>query len=172
MLIKNWLFRIGPVFPNINEIRTKFWTGPIFNNPDETNNSEPKSVPRTGPGSSPDHAPISVPDSYMFPIYEFGYQCTFFVSNLRMYCPIYFNVSNLQCFQSLYHRFKRVLMSSKVQLWCSTSLVWWKYRLSCVKSSKVVNYFENNFIFSQKARTAKVRTTWIGKTSIRGRSNR
>ena len=63
-----------------------------------------------------------------------------------------------------------VMCSSGVVL-CSTSLVWWKYRCSCVKSSKVHKYHKfisiskMNFILSQKVKTAKVRTMWIGRTS-------
>ena len=89
-----------------------------------------------------------------------------FLSYLRILCLIYFKVSYLQYFQSLYQRFKRVLLSSNVQKRCSTSLVWWQYRCYCVKSSKRFKYFKNKFYFMKKLKTAKVRTMSIGRSWI------
>ena len=116
---------------------------------------------------------------FLFPISIHYFLCTFFVSNLRILCPSYFNVSNLQfsyvCFQYIYHRFSDshcLVMCSCDVVWCSTSLVLWKYRCSCVKSSKVVSISKMNFISSQKVKTAKLRKTWIGRTLFDWISNR
>ena len=50
------------------------------------------------------------------------------------------------------HRFKQVLLSSKKQKWCSTSLVCWQYQCNCVKSSKLFKYFKNKFYLKNSKR--------------------
>ena len=122
----------------------------------------------------------------LFPIYIFCFQSHFTISNVHFSFPIYefcarsismlltYNFSNV-CFPYIYRRFSDshclVLWSCDV-VWWSTSLVLWKYRCSCVKSSKIVSISKMNIISSQKVKTAKVRKAWIGRTLFDWISNR
>ena len=75
-----------------------------------------------------------------------------------------YNFSNV-CFQIviiiLISPFQRDLLSSYVYLsssslvLCITSLVWLKYRCSCVKSLKLDKYFENEFYFITKSQNGE-----------------